>query len=179
MKSFSFVPMMSYMFSLFLIMGCSAEKRDHQRQIDDLEGTLYDESTGRFNMSSAQELIASYLNYAEMYPDDSLAPEYLFKAGDMCMNLGKPQKAIETFDRILASYPGYEKTPQSLFLKGYVLENHLNDLENARRIYEEFLERFPDDDFADDAEACIRNLGKSPEELIREFETQHTDSLVP
>ncbi len=59
-----------------------------------------------------------------------------------------------------------------MFLKGYVYENDLRDLETAKKIYEEFLVKYPDDEFADDAEISIKNLGKSPEELIKEFEEQ-------
>jgi len=35
---------------------------------------------------------------------------------------------------------------------------------------EEFLEKYPDSDFADDARISLQNLGKSPEELIKELE---------
>jgi TolA-binding protein len=94
----------------------------------------------------------------------------LFKAGDLAMNLGMGQKAISFFDRILKDYPDFEKVPQSLFLKGYIYENEIGDLNTAKKIYEDFLQKYPDDEFADDAEVSIKNLGKSPEELIKEFE---------
>jgi TolA-binding protein len=83
-----------------------------------------------------------------------------------------PRKAVQVFDRILSDYPNFEKTPQCLFLKGYVYENNLGDLQTAKEIYEEFIEKYPDDEFADDAEVSIKNLGKTPEELIKEFEEQ-------
>lgn len=54
---------------------------------------------------------------------------------------------------------------------GFVYENDLNDLENAKQTYEAFLQKYPNDpDFADDAQMALKNLGKSPEELIKEFE---------
>jgi inosine/xanthosine triphosphate pyrophosphatase family protein len=39
-------------------------------------------------------------------------------------------------------------------------------------IYELFLQKYPDNDFADDARISIENLGKTPEELIKQFEEQ-------
>ena len=51
-------------------------------------------------------------------------------------------------------------------------ENNLGDLNAAKSIYEQFLEKYPDDEFADDAAVSIKNLGKTPEELIKEFEEQ-------
>jgi len=86
------------------------------------------------------------------------------------MNLKMPQKAIQVFDRVLKNYPDYEKAAQCLFLKGYVYENEIGDLNTAKAIYKDFIAKYPDDEFADDAAVSIQNLGKSPEELIKEFE---------
>jgi TolA-binding protein len=36
--------------------------------------------------------------------------------------------------------------------------------------YEAFLKKYPNDDFADDAQFLLKNLGKSPEEIIKGFE---------
>ena len=55
-------------------------------------------------------------------------------------------------------------------MKGYVYENEIGDLNAAKKIYEDFIAKYPDDEFADDAAVSIKNLGKSPEELIKEFE---------
>ncbi len=96
----------------------------------------------------------------------------LFQAGDMAMNLNMPKEAVVLFDRIMENYPDFDKAPQCLFLKGYIYENNLGNLNVAKKIYEEFLEKYPDDEFADDAEVSIKNLGKTPEELIKEFEEQ-------
>jgi hypothetical protein len=44
-------------------------------------------------------------------------------------------------------------------------------LPKAKETYEDFLKKFPDDkDYADDATMALKNLGKSPEDLIKEFE---------
>lgn len=155
--------------SLSLIM-CSSSKKELTGQIEELKESLFGENSGRLNVNKADELISAYMRYADEYPDDKMTPEYIFNAGEMCMNMNKPQMAIQLYDRILNSYPGYARAPQSLFLKGYIYENLLKDLPAAKKIYEEFLSKYPDDDFADDAEMSIKNLGKSPEELIREFD---------
>ncbi|MBC8487165.1 MAG: tetratricopeptide repeat protein [Bacteroidetes bacterium] len=158
--------------TVVVLSACSSPKEKIQLNIKNLEETLFSDENKMVDRDKASELIDAYIEYADEFPDDKQAPDYLFKAGDMAMNLNMPHKAIEVFDRILQNYPDFEKTPQCLFLKGYVYENNLNDLEEARKIYTEFLEKFPDDEFADDAEVSIKNLGKSPEELIKEFEEQ-------
>jgi TolA-binding protein len=62
-----------------------------------------------------------------------------------------------------------------MFLKAFVYEDQLHDLNKAKKYYEEFLEKYPDSDFADDARISLQNLGKSPEELIKEFEEKQQE----
>ncbi|MBN2174242.1 MAG: tetratricopeptide repeat protein [Bacteroidales bacterium] len=155
-----------------VMLSCSSQKDKLDSQIKALEQSLFSDENKTIDRTKARELIDAYVQFAADYSKDARAPEYLFKAGDMAMNMNMPHKAIEIFDKIMNNYPDYEKTPQCLFLKGYVYENDLKDLDMAKKIYEEFLQKYPDDEFADDAEISIKNLGKSPEDLIREFEEQ-------
>ena len=73
----------------------------------------------------------------------------------------------------MTEYPDYEKASECLFMKGFIYDNNLQDYEMAKKIYLEFLEKYPDDEFADDAQASIDNLGKSLEEIIQEFEMKN------
>jgi outer membrane protein assembly factor BamD (BamD/ComL family) len=163
-----FVPVLFVGF--LILVSCGSSDKDLKAEIEQMEDSLFADVTKMINKSLAQELINKYIELADAYPDDPESPVALFKAGDMSMNLNMSQQAIQIFDRIMKEYPNYEKTPQCLFLKGYIYENDFRDLQKAKEIYEEFLEKYPEDDFADDAEISIKNLGKSPEDLIREFE---------
>lgn len=155
---------------IVLISACSNPQNDRKAAIKALEDELYSDETKMVDRAKANELISTYVAFVDEFPNDAGSPEILFKAGDMAMNLNQGRRAIEIFDRIIQNYPDFGKTPQCLFLKGYIYENDLGDLEKAKMIYEEFLQKYPDDEFADDAEISIQNLGKTPEELIREFE---------
>ena len=153
-----------------VVASCGSSHDRLAGEIKVMEDSLFADATKMIDKQMAQELIEKYLAYADAFPEDPETPGTLFKAGDMAMNLNMPQNAVDIFDRIMNEYPDYEKTPQCLFLKGYVYENDFRDLPRAKEIYEEFLEKYPDDEFADDAAISIQNLGKSPEELIKEFE---------
>lgn len=153
-----------------IVASCSSPHDKLQSEIKNLEDSLFADATKMIDKKMAQGLIGKYVEFADEFPDDPETPHTLFKAGDMAMNLNMPQQAVQIFDRIMNDFPEYEKTPQCLFLKGYVYENDFKDLEKAKQIYEEFLVKYPEDDFADDAAISIQNLGKTPEELIREFE---------
>jgi outer membrane protein assembly factor BamD (BamD/ComL family) len=65
-----------------------------------------------------------------------------------------------------------------VFFKGYVYENLIRNLDKAKEIYLQFIEKYPESDFADDAQMALQNLGKTPEQMIKEFEERRkADSL--
>jgi outer membrane protein assembly factor BamD (BamD/ComL family) len=153
-----------------ILFSCSDPRSEEIEKIAQMENALFSEENSMGNMDKADELINQYSLFADQFPEDSLAPEYLFKAADIAMNINKGEMAINIYNRILKSYPDFRKAPECLFLKAYVYENNLGQLNKARYYYQEFIDKYPDNDFADDAEISIQNLGKSPEELIKEFE---------
>lgn len=59
-----------------------------------------------------------------------------------------------------------------MFLKAFVLENQAQKYDQAKEVYEEFILLYPGHVMADDARYSIENMGKTPEELIEEFERQ-------
>lgn len=160
---------------LFILASCdSSVKESEEKSLEDsiaeYEAELFKPNQTKLDKRKALDLVNLYVEYADQNPEDPESPEYLFKASDISMNLNRPQKTIELFDRILVSYPTYSKTPSALFLKAFVYEDQLQDYDAAREYYTLFMETYPDSEFADDAEISLKNLGKSPEELIREFE---------
>ena len=53
------------------------------------------------------------------------------------------------------------------------MDNFLNDDAKAKIIYEEVIAKYPNLSYANDAKAAINNLGKTDEELIKEFEKKN------
>ena len=121
----------------------------------------------------AADLFAAYLDYAEKQKDSPEAANYLYKAADLSLNLANPKESLELYNKIIYQYPDFAKVPECLFLMGYIYENYFQELGKAKEIYESFLTKYPNHDFADDARVSIENLGKSPEELIRSFEEKN------
>ncbi len=161
--------------SMLFLVKYKPKKEKMEKEIASLESRLFDAESG-FSRAGADSLIKDYQNFAEAYPADSLAPVYLFKAASMVMNLQNGLMAITLFNQIRTTYPDYEKAPLCLFFTGYVQENVLGDIDQARDTYTLFIETYPDHDFADDAQASINNLGKTPEEMIHQFEVDQQQS---
>ena len=127
--------------------------------------TLGKTDTTKLNLNT-KELLKTYQDFAKFYPDDSLAPTYLFKAANLCLNINKPKQAIELFDELIKKYPSFKKVPDCLFIKAFIYDNSLKDYVHAKKFYEEFLAKYPQHPFADDAKNSIKYLGKSPEEIL-------------
>lgn len=168
-----------YRFLLLLILsslffsscGSSKEKQTLQKAIQlEEKSLLTKEAAIKWDAQKAAKLIEQYQNYATKFPDDSISPDYLFKCAEMLIAGGKYLEANQIYDQIDRQYPKYEKAPVSLFLKGFNEENNLRDLVKARKTYMDFLAKYPTHKLHDDAQLCLQNLGKSADEIVKEFE---------
>lgn len=165
------------LFISFTIFSCSNNKTEEKEtgvvtleQISNLEDQLFNSEVSAPDVAKANKLATLYVDYANQHPADSLAADYLFKAADISMNMNNPQNTVALFKHIMSRYPSYKNIPTIMFLTGFVYDDQLKNYESAKEYYNEFLEKYPDSDFADDARISIQNLGKTPEELIKEFE---------
>jgi len=149
-------------------------KEDYFSKIDSIEKKIrqmqiIDNATGT-------NAIAAYTNYAQQFPNDSITPDYLFKAGEIASSVRQGQRAIDIYNSIYEKYPSYKKVHYCLFLQAFIYETQLNNIEKARVLYNKVIEKYPNESIAHDAKACIQNLGKSDEELIKEFEARNKKS---
>jgi outer membrane protein assembly factor BamD (BamD/ComL family) len=161
-----------------LMAGCSPSREKTVNKILSLEKRLFSSEAYSFDKVKADSLLVLYKGFIKDHPKDSLAPGYLFKAANIEMNMGDGGKAIGLFDQYLQNYPDQKKAPMCLFFKGFVYENVLRDLDKARETYLLFIEKYPANDFAKDAKMALKNLGKTPDMLVKEFEVQRkADSI--
>lgn len=122
------------------------------------------------NRTNAQKVVDVCEAYALAYPESENAAANLYKAGEMARTLRTYSKAISIYDWIQEKYPNYERTPTTLFLKGFMLENELNDKEAAKEVYATFLKKYPSDELADDVEFLLKNIDKTEEEIRKLIE---------
>jgi tetratricopeptide (TPR) repeat protein len=138
--------------------------------VQDLRKSMFNDETGRIDMPKANAFITAAEAIANLRPEDDKTPVILHQAGETARSVRNFDKAISIYDQIYMAYPDYEKAPQALFLKAFTMDNDLKRPEEARKLYQEFLERYPEDDFADDTQFLLENLGKDDEEIIKSFQ---------
>jgi len=149
--------------------------KDPKAKIQGLEKKMSEEdfTLDEKGIQTANELVQAYLSFAGSRKESPEAPGYLYKAADLSLNINQAKQSLDLYNRIIYQYPDYDKVPECLFLMGYIYENYFQELGRAKDIYESFLAKYPNHEFADDAKISIENLGKSPEELIRQFEEKN------
>lgn len=121
--------------------------------------------------------VRKYIGISEIYAltnadRDSMSTDYLFKAGKLAMTIGAADKAQELYRWIYQIFPNSKDAPGALFTHGFTLDNQLGKKAEAKAIYEHFVNTYPDHHFADDAQFQLDNLGKSTEEIMKNFESK-------
>ena len=161
-----------------ILAACTSSRDKSIDRINSLESRIYSEKAVTFNKASSDSLLKMYEDFIVQFPSDSLAPVYLFRAANLTMTAGDGNKAISLLDQFILKYPGHPKAPVCLFFKAFVYENLLRNLPMARENYLLYIEKFPNGEFVKDANMSVRNLGKTPEQMIMEFEAmQKYDSV--
>ncbi len=167
-------------FILFVVVailaGSSCESPSLKERIQQQEKQLQNSEPENIDEDFLEGLVDDYLAYANNHPEDSLTPYYRFRSADILMNINQPSGALEQLNILIEQYSGFDKADDALFLKGYIYENQLGELGRAKEVYERFLEKYPEHDFADDVEVSIEHLGRSPEELVRMFEEKQKEN---
>ena len=158
--------------------GCKPSRDKSALEIQNLEKELYSQQTFTFNKVKGDSLLKMFDDFITRFPDDSLSRVYLFKAANLAIAEGDGNKAITFLDQFIKKYPDHPKAPVCSFFKGYVYENILKNMDMAKENYLFYIEKYPNDAFVKDARMAVKNLGKTPEQMIKEFEAmQKYDSV--
>ena len=156
------------------LFSCKSEKEKLAMKISNNEAKLFNDSTKMLDPKVAYETLADYQQYVKAFPEDSAAPQYLFKAADLAQGMRKSRDAAVLYKEFIAKYPQHPKYAASHFLMAFVYDNDLHQKDSARIFYTQFLEKFPDHQLAPSAKASLDqiNLGLTDEELVKMFEAR-------
>ncbi len=174
------VKVFGMIFLTVVMFSCNQPVKDNTeshlglKAIETMEQNVHNKD-GSLNLSKAIKLLDVYKNFIldKEHQKDTILPEIIFKAGNLAMNVNRPQTAYSFFMKINADYPEHRRAEQAAFLTAFLLDNNMHKLKEAKEAYENFIKKYPESEFVDDAQASLKYLGKSPEELIKEFEKKN------
>jgi TolA-binding protein len=146
-------------------------REQYLAQVKRLEAEMH--KSLEINKDTAARAIKAYSDYVLFFPNDSVSPDYLFKAAEIATAIQQYQQALIYYQTITSKYPKFTFIRESLYLQGYLLDNFLNDDAKAKAVYEQVIGKYPGSNYAKDAQAAINNLGKTDEQLIEEFKKKN------
>ena len=168
----------SFLLLSAILSGCKPSREKSVTNIQSMETSLYSEPSVTYNKVRGDSLLQMYEDFITRFPADTLAPVYLFRAANLKMTEGDGNRSLSLLDRFMKKFPDHPKTQVCLFFKAFVYENLLRNLALAKETYLLYIEKYPNGEFVKDAQMSIQNLGKTPEQMINEFEAmQRFDSV--
>lgn len=155
-------------------LGKAPKRLEMQETIEKMHENLMTQMTsGKLNPKD----IDTYYKESELYMSiygDTLAAEYVFNAADLYHGIGDYDKAIEMWHIIYKTYrDDHPKAPHAMFQSAFAYDGALGRKDLAKNLYIKFLKTYPDHELAKDATALLKNLNKSPEDLIKEFQKKN------
>ncbi|MGE0568171.1 MAG: tol-pal system YbgF family protein [Bacteroidia bacterium] len=128
------------------------------------------------NQEMANKAIKKFADYAYYCESDSLSPVYLIKVAQIALAINNPNQAKVVLEKCIDNYPKFNNRPVALFLMAqlYHEPKWLNNPDEARKWYQKIIDDFPKTDWSVNAQAAMQLIGKSDEQIIREFEKKNS-----
>jgi len=141
------------------------------KQIADLEKELF--SAEQLNLDKAKKMISLYEQFYQNYHKYPEAADFLFKAGEIAENINQPYRAITFYTRCYEEYAAFKYNAECLFRMANLYDYKLDNYVKAKALYEEVKVQFPKSQMAKDADAAIKLMSKTDQEMIKEFEKKN------
>jgi len=117
---------------------------------------------GVFDPALANAAIKAYNDYANFFPKDTLAPEYLFRASDLAQGTRNYKQSTIFLERIIEMYPDYRRHPEASFIAAFTYDSYLEregGEARAKELYEYVIKKYPNTRYAEDSKALLQYIG--------------------
>lgn len=157
---------------LAALIACTSSREKLRMQTDGLlrksNQSILQAQANRKVIDSAFTSVEAFI---KAYPKDTLCAAYLFEKALLQEKQQQFDSSIATLERIHASYPKSRQGNKAVFLQGYLYANVLKDYTKAKEKYQLYLDEYAgaDPKMTNDAQMELKNLGKSPEEILKEI----------
>ncbi len=158
-----------FLIMVILVSGCSKPNAEDifNKGVDAQKAEQYDSA------------IEAYKELIKLYPDSARTPEAYYAIASILQNhKGQYAEAIQTYRQIVEKYPNNATAPSASFLIGFIYNNNLKKIDSARFAYEDFIKKYPNDQLVASAQFELANLGKSPDQILKE-KSQSTQKGKP
>ena len=140
------------------------------------DADMFEDASKLLTEKKYSEAVVVYEQILDEFPKGEKASLALFEMaklyqGQVVKNLNPNEsllKSVSLYKKIFTDYPKSEKAESALFMASFILANDVKDYKAAKESYELYLETYPTGSLAKDAKIELENLGKTPEEILRD-----------
>ncbi len=153
-----------------VVSEADSTKLAMEAKIDSLNKKMMDvfRTTGKPDMKTSMYAVQAYEYYAHDYEKDPKAGMYLMKAGEIYENiLNDKIRANRRYQSAYLHEEDFKNKPMALF-RSANLYVELDDTARAIQLFETFTEKYPEHEFADDAENMIKITRMGMEEFLKQ-----------
>lgn len=145
------------------LAACSATKDADDFALDDTPPeVLYNEGLALRAQGKLKDADAKFTQLDKLYPYSEYAKKSLVNMGYINYSRGKYTEAINASQRFLTLYPGSDDAAYALYIIGQSYFRQMPDItrdqavtEKAASAFAELLQRYPDSEYAPDAETKL------------------------
>src|SRR6201982_1787332 len=123
-------------------------RRDYQRVIDSYRRVYFGAPTSSKGDASVVAVAELQVEMGRQFDDNQIL-----------------QSAVKQYEFLRKEYPGSKYRFGALFTIGEIYKDDLDDPEEARATFEDFLHRYPRNHLADDARAALKELDADAEAM--------------
>jgi len=115
------------------------------------------------SLKNREENVVSFIHSIELFlqenPTDPDAHKWSFEIAQLYLSeLSDPLKACEWLKHTYSIYPTSISAPEALFLSANIYHQDLNDITQARKLYQKFIQKYPDHPLTKQAFIELNNL---------------------
>jgi outer membrane protein assembly factor BamD (BamD/ComL family) len=154
---------MKFLYAILLTMlavACGSPENKMIKNIRQLEENK--------SLSTSDTLINMYIGFADKFPQHEKSVGYLFKAASKSMMSQKGLQGVKLYERIATEYKNDTLAPEALICAGIGYAG-MKDPTNAKRLYDRFLEVYPNHPRIDEVKMWSETAFMSEEELQNRF----------
>jgi N-acetylmuramoyl-L-alanine amidase len=168
--------------------------RDHYAAADRMREALNGRPPGERSRRDYQRVINAYRNVYYGAPTSAKADPSAVAVAETLVEMGRRfdddsilKKAIAQYKFLRREYPGSKYRCDALFTIGEIYKDDLNDPEQARAVFQDFLKHYPRNRLAEDAEEAVAEIdrqakagrGVEPKKKPGKEEAAARDESVP
>ena len=136
---------------------------------------LYNEAKQYIQEKKYEDAVRDFRKIVNEYPNGKFVVKAMFELAQLYHGKavkGVPEKeslatAVEYYKKVFEKSPNSKEGEKALFMAAFLDANELQRYNEAKKLYEKFLEKFPQSELAPSAKEEIQNIGIPPEEILK------------